>query len=340
VEGRFTLSKIIALTVSFIHMQRVTSSLRSFLFILLACGAACGATISPGGLAVIGYRDNGEATSSPDGFVLLATESIAAGTVVYATNNGWTNAAYGQFAGSGTSFGAGAGAEQLVQLTFNTTVTAGTTISSFDTGNAAFSWTTSGSIPGIGGSTFAPLQFKHPNQPGGTFASSDQIYLFQGSASNPLLNVQNFIYQLDFGDIDNPGFEDYLGTDDEGALPDGNVSTDGGNSYYTVTTLQQGDDGDPLTTNDYTAVELLPVSNLHEGTFGINLSNPTVASLQSNGGTKAQWLMALSQTVNWAPVASLPSGGFNILGIPEPSRVLTLGLGLLLGTSVRRRPRQ
>jgi hypothetical protein len=252
------------------------------------------ATVAAGGLAIISYRDNGEETFDPDGFVLLATETIAAGTVVYATNNGWTNASYGQFAGASASYGQGGGAEQLVKLTFNNAVYAGTTISSEDLSNTNFTWDTSGGIPGIGGSNFAPLQFKHPNQPGGTFASSDQIYLFQGDENNPLLNVQNFIYLLDFGDIDAPGLEDYQGVDDEGALPDGNVSTDGGNSYTTVPTLRLGDDGNAGTTNDYTAVELLPVANMHQGTFGLNLSNPTIASLQSNGGSKAEWLAAIS----------------------------------------------
>jgi hypothetical protein len=301
-------------------------------------GVAFGATVSAGGLAIISYRDNGEASAESDGFVMLATETIAAGTVVYATNNGWSNASYGQFAGAGTADGQGAGVEQLVRVTFNSTVYAGSTISTEDLSNGDFTWETSASIPGIGFSEFAPLQFKHPGQPGGTFASSDQIYLFQASGSNPLLNVQNFIYLLDFGDLDTPGFEDYQGVNDEGALPNGFVSLDEGLSYYNVPTVRQGSDGDPLTTNDFTAVELIPSAGLHQGTFGLNLSNPTIAALQSAGGTKEQWLAAIAQTVNWDDgLPAMLIGGFNVLAVPEPQRLLLLGLALVAGLAQRRR---
>ncbi len=66
---------------------------------------------------------------------------------------------------------------------------------------ADWSWTKFGVIPGqIGGmAVFSDLALEY---------ESDQIYAFQGGASNPLLNPTSYIYALHLGSIDYPFLSD------------------------------------------------------------------------------------------------------------------------------------
>ena len=109
--------------------------------VALATGAsplAHATTVSTGGLAIVGYQDN----ATTDYFTVLATEDIAAGTVVYFTNNGWSNAG-SEFSGVSSSSFDAAGGQQLMKFTVNSTISHGTVFSSADTSNSAFTWNTS-----------------------------------------------------------------------------------------------------------------------------------------------------------------------------------------------------
>lgn len=144
------------------------------------------AGLNAGDLAIIGRINNG----SPDSFALLALTNIAAGQVVYFTDNGYSNAA---FRGAGLD---GDGNEQLLRLTFNSAVGAGTILRTLDTADARWTWTTSGSIPFGGTATFGSLSLGQ---------SGEQIYGFQAAVltTNPLGSASSHVFVLD----DSAGFE-------------------------------------------------------------------------------------------------------------------------------------
>lgn len=326
----------------------------STLFAVLAAGAnTAHAALSAGALAIIGYNDNGSENSGSDSFALVATETLNAGEVVYITNNGWNNSIR-QFEGAQIAGAVGAGSEDLVMLTINSTIMAGTVIKSTENLSGAVSWTTSGAIPmPIGASgNFSELNLKwNYDNPSGPLSFGDEMYIFQASSTeNPLFNVSRFIYALDFGDqaagsvnwYDSSGYNS-LGFFQGGNLPDGKVSTNpnlNGSSYTTVPTISDQTNNDP---NDNTAVGLDPVMEYYNGTYTLNLSNQDVIDLQTSGGTKEQWLTLINNTGHWASGSSIFdnsgafAGGLNFTGVPEPTRALFLGLGVVLGMFRRRR---
>ena len=285
------------------------------------------AAVTAGGLAVIGYTDN----AATDSFTIVALEEIAAGQVVYVTNNGWgnTNSA---FDGASPSGQFGAGAEQLMKLEFTSSVAAGSVISSASNGTG-YTWTTAGLIPtGNVANTqqFSALDLKY----NGGFV--DEIYLFQASGINPLLNVSNFVYAIDMGDpIEFPsGFVEISGSAVGGNVPDGTVSLDGGFSFYNVDTVALGDNDEP---NDHTAFELDPLSGFYGGTFGLDWTDPDVIALQMIGGTQEEWLAIIADSSNWSALGSQPNQNFLMAGVPEPSRAMLLLLGGLSVVLRRRR---
>ncbi|MFO0939536.1 MAG: YDG domain-containing protein [Pirellulales bacterium] len=143
-------------------------------------------TLAPGDLAILGRINN----TTPDTFAVVPLVNLQGNTVVYFTDNGWTGTAF-----RGASATDGDGNENLMKLTINSSVSAGTVINSNDTTNAAFTWTKSGSIPGTTTGTFADLSLA---------TSGDQITAFQGPTSNPMFAPTNFVFTLD----DTNGFED------------------------------------------------------------------------------------------------------------------------------------
>lgn len=141
------------------------------------------AALTAGDIAIIGRINNG----SPDSFVFVALNDVAAGEVVYFTDNGWNGAAF-----RGASATDGDGNENLTRWTATSAVSAGTIISSLSTG-----FTVSGSIAGTSAGSYASLALGQ---------SGDQIYAFQNSnTSNPLFNAatQTHLFVLD----DTNGFE-------------------------------------------------------------------------------------------------------------------------------------
>ncbi len=309
------------------------------------------AALSAGALAIVGYNDNASESSGSDSFALVATETLTAGEVVYITNNGWNNTDR-KFEGADITGAAGAGAEDLVMLTINSTILAGTVIKSTETLSGAVSWTTSGAIPmPIGGSgSFSELNLKwNYSDPTGPLSFGDEIYIFQASSTeNPLLNVSRFIYALDFGDNGSGNWYDPQGLNGQGFsqggnIPDGTVSTNpllGSGVYITVPTISDQTNGDP---NDNTAVGLDSSVEYFNGTFALDLTNQDVIDLQTSTGTKEEWLALINNTGHWSSASSIFdntgafAGGLNFTGVPEPTRALLLALGAALGMFRRRR---
>jgi len=290
------------------------------------------AAVTAGGLAIIGFTDN-RTDSDPlaDTFTMVALEEIAANTVVYFTDNGWSGGTENRFWGASTN--AQTGNESLLKLTFTSSVAAGTIMrSGNDDFSGRFAWDTSSSIAG---GNFSLL---------GLSPIGDQIYIFQApDPALPLTSVSNAIYLLDFGDYENPGFED-AETSSQGDILPGLTQLD--NTAWLLPDIDEGDDG-----NDF-----------HNGSFALHLDDPDVSSLQTNGGTKAQWLAVIADYENWWKRDVFPDsldseernpdleddlmqfgadplnpyGGLNVLGIPEPSRALLIGLAFV-GAVLRRR---
>ncbi len=274
---------------------------RSAIFCIFALmPPASRSAVTAGGMAVIGYDD------AADSISLVALETIAAGEVIYLTNNGWSSS-QGKFNGAAPS--QGAGNESLLKMTVTADIAIGTVISTSIAGTG-WTWETSAIIPGqVGGSAmFSGLDLEW---------AGDQIYLFQASESNPLLNPTNFIYALHISSPTYPGFSD---ADDvyNGDIPPG-LSLAAGTAVAQANLYMRGDaDG-------------------NNSSWGINLSSAAFADLQNNSGSKAEWLAAIASSANWTNAApSVSPGGFLAVHAPEPSRILLVLCGLL-GMMMRRR---
>ena len=141
-------------------------------------------TLAAGDLAIIGMDD------ALDAFSLVALTDISAGTVVYFTDNGYSTAD-GLFRGA--TLTDGQGSEDLLKLTFNSTVVKGTIIRS-DIVGAAYTFDTSSLIPGGSGESFITLALAN---------GGDQINMFQAASTNPIVSVSGYLFVLD----DTAGFE-------------------------------------------------------------------------------------------------------------------------------------
>ena len=272
--------------------MKTLSKATSWMFLILIFGVGGGkrleAAVTASSLAIVGYDD------FQDSFTMVTLAPMSAGETIYFTNNGWSST-QGKFDGSDAS--QGAGNESLIKLTLTQNVAKGSVIYS-GADDAGWQWTKSGVIPGqIGGAAvFSDLALDW---------DSDQIYAFQGSASNPLLNPTDFIYALHFGSIDYPFFSDSEDTL-TGDIPPG-LSLGAKNAFAHTNLTFHGDaDG-------------------NHSAWGLNPSAPAVAALQLSGGTKAQWLAVIADSSNWTE--GQPSlSAFNVT--PEPSRSLLVLLGL------------
>lgn len=154
--------------------SRFVAAAASLLFAALPAARA----LTPGDIALLGRVNN----TTPDTFAFVALTDLPAGTTLYFTDNGWTGS---QFRGASATDGDGN--EDIYKFTANTTIPAGTIVDSAGT-SASFTWTDSGSIPGVSGGTFGELLFAQ---------SGDQIYAFEAAVNNPLLNPTQQIFVLD-----------------------------------------------------------------------------------------------------------------------------------------------
>jgi hypothetical protein len=182
----------------------------------LSAAARAQVNLVAGDVAIIGWNDNG---SPIDAFTIVNLSDLPAGTTIYFTNNGWTGTSFHNSTGNTD----GDGDEQLIQFIANAPIPAGTIISSTDLG-AAFTWTTTGPIPGAATGSFGPLFLS---------SAGDQIYAFQHSSGvNPLNNaVQLHLFVLD----DTGAFEPAMNVN-TGAVPPG-LSTA---SHTAITFNQEG----------------------------------------------------------------------------------------------------
>lgn len=143
--------------------------------------AACHAqaALVAGDIAIIGLIDNG----SPDSFSFVSLADINVGETIYFTDNGWTGSAFRS--GSTTD---GDGNENLTRWTANQSISAGSIIGS-TASSAAWTWATSGAVPGATTGSFAHLALAQ---------GGDQIYAFQSDSANlPLQNPTRQLYVLD-----------------------------------------------------------------------------------------------------------------------------------------------
>ena len=265
---------------------------------LIFCGASIiepsRAAVTATDLAVIGYDDYRDTIS------VMALNPMAAGEVIYFTNNGWSSS-QGMFNGADPS--QGAGNESLIKLTLNQSITAGSVITS-NVASSAWTWTNSGLIPGQvqGAGVFSDLAFNY---------ESDQIYAFQGLASNPLLNPTHFIYAMHFGSADYPGFSD---AQDQltGDIPPG--LSEAAKTAFAQTNFSFHGDADG-----------------NHSAWGLNMNAPAIQQLQANGGSNSQWLNAIANSNNWGPVLIQADAA------PEPAKMALLLVGLAACFSKRRR---
>lgn len=260
-------------------MKQRSSPIPAVLLMLPALVSQCAAALVAGDIAIIGYQDNG----APDNFLIATLAPIAAGEVIYFTDNGWTGSGF-----RGASATDGDGSENLIALTINSALPAGTVLATNGSSPSA-TWTTSGPIPGTTTGAFANLSLA---------TGGDQITAFQGPASNPLFTPSDYLFQVHNGPTFTP-----------------------------ATSASETDIPAPLSIAAGTVVHLppTPAPDFLSGIFRLDLTDPDVAALQSIGGTKAQWLSVISDRDNWlenaGSVASL-----NVLAIPEPSAAAFAGL--------------
>lgn len=249
------------------------------------------AALIAGDLAIIGYTDNG----APDSFIIATLAPVAAGEVIYFTDNGWTGSG---FRGAGTD---GDGNENLIALTIDVALPAGAVLTS-PVNTAFVTWTTSGAIPGAATGNFANLALA---------GGGDQITAFQGPVSNPLGSPSASIFLMhNASDVFTPAT-----TSAETAIPTGLSIAAGTVAHLSVT----------------------PAPDFFGGSFGLDGTDADVANLQTNGGTKSQWLAVISDRDNWLAGAAAPAS-LNLNPVPEPG-VALLGGTLAAGTLLRRRRR-
>jgi hypothetical protein len=252
---------------------------KSILALLLAAtGVSAHAALSAGDIAIIGRINN----ATPDSFSFVALSNIAAGETIYFTDNGWTGS---QFRGASATDGDGN--ENLTKWTAASTIAAGTIISSTST-----DFTTSGAIAGTTSGAYNSLSMSQ---------SGEQIYAFQGSASNPLFNPTTQLYVFD----DTNAFENATNTN-TGAIPTGLVS----------------------------GVTAISLNQIVAGNFSVNAS-----ILSGPAQTKDQWLATFATAANWqAGASALPAGSILVTAVPEPKNyaMFLAGLGLM-GVIARRR---
>lgn len=224
----------------------------------LALAASPARALSPGDVAIVGRINNG----TPDTFTVAVLTDLPAGTTIYFTDNGWTGTQF-----RGVSATDGDGNEQLTRLVVNATVPAGTLLTAY-TNTPSYTWTSNGTaIPGVSGGSLSDLLLA---------TAGDQIYAFEGGASNPALTVSQHLFVFD----DTNGFENATSAN-SGAIPPGLAL---GTSAVTINAAVSGG----------------------------RAINPSFLSATSND--RAAWLAVFTNPANWVTTTTLPTGTFVVSG--------------------------
>lgn len=159
---------------------------------LASATSAAIAVVSPpvlqaGDVAAVGFD------AVADIFAVVALRTIPAGTIVYFTDNGWSDS-NGMFRGVGPT--SGAGSESLCKVTALLPIPVGTILQAYQN-TALCTWTTNGTIPGVS-NLWKALSFAQ---------TGDQFYTFVSAVTNnPLYSTACMkpVYVFD----DTKGFED------------------------------------------------------------------------------------------------------------------------------------
>lgn len=191
-------------------MQRIESK-KTFLLALLAASAASLAAppaeaqinLTAGDVALIGWVDNG---SPNDAVALVALADLSPGTTIYFTDNGWDGVSGGYRNTSGPQDGNGN--ETLMMLSVVTTIPAGRILDTTQV-DPAFTWTTSGAVPGATSGTFGYLVLTQ---------TGDQVYAFQHDTGQNPLNTPT---QMHLFALDDTGIFEDATTTGEGGIPTG-----------------------------------------------------------------------------------------------------------------------
>jgi hypothetical protein len=215
-------------------------------------GSAPVSTLAPGDIAIIGQVDN----TTPDVFAFVPLVPLAAGTVIYFTDNGWTGTQY-----RGAAAGDGDGNEGLTKYTAPAVVAAGTVIYS----NSA-DFMTSGMIPGTT-QNFSALAIA---------TGGDQVYAFQNSnPSNPMFNLGTITHLFVFDDTN--GFENATSAS-EGNVPPGLTAGVTANTFNfaAANRIQFNNDGMSRTAANWLTEIANPANyTTSAGTLSINNLNIT-----------------------------------------------------------------
>ena len=219
-------------------MQRLASKKRILLASLAASAAFLAArpaeaqiNLTSGDIALVGWVDNG---SPNDSIALLALADLQAGTTIYFTDNGWDGVSGGYRNTSGPQDGNGN--ETLMMLTVVTTIPAGRILDTTQV-DPAFTWTTSGAIPGATSGTFGYLVLTQ---------TGDQVYAFQHDTGQNPLNTPT---QMNLFALDDTGVFEDATTTGEGGIPTG-LSV----AAHTALTFPQASSGQDFMGFDTTAL--------------------------------------------------------------------------------------
>lgn len=159
------------------------------------------ADLKSGDLALVGWDD----TQNSNRFSFLTLANIPSGSVVYFTDNGWSNTQF-----RGASANGGDGNETLLKFLAVQALPAGTLVRLVDA-NSAVEWIRGDTIPGGGTTKFKDLVL--------SASGGDQICVFQGPAANPLWSPTVHLFVLD----DSGAFEDALDVN-TGNIPPGLIA--------------------------------------------------------------------------------------------------------------------
>ena len=143
--------------------------------------SASSASLVAGDIAIVGFQASG---SPSDSIAFAALTDIAAGTVIFFTDNGWTGSAF-----RGVSATDSDGNENLMKFTVGAGgLAAGSIVSSVSTNAALGTWTLSGAV-GTGSSQFQQLSLSSTGEQVTAFVSTN--------ATNPMFSGFTALYSFD-----------------------------------------------------------------------------------------------------------------------------------------------